>query len=256
MLVGTLTQAQVEKFKYQPSKVDVGSVYHYVKSNKDGSLPEQIVIYVAAADRLEVFKYHPETKASQSALVIAYLDYKLFHADKLESWRVTSLTDRALVASLEFDEKTKMVEVKIGDGATEKTEMKYIPFHIYNFDLSSLNFMMRHLADPESSFQVGIADPNFAQEGPLFLYRGEVKVDFAGDEKREGQDCRKYKIDGPGVSNRGGFIWVRKDGEFFQEVDMDLPDNPNWQSFRLVLQSKEKKTPEQWKQFMDSHFSK
>ncbi len=66
---------------------------------------------------------------------------------------------------------------------------------VYNFDLGSLNFAFRHLAEPEKSFTLGIADPTLAEQGPVFAYKGEVEVKFVGEEKREGVLCRKCSFE-------------------------------------------------------------
>ena len=94
---------------------------------------------------------------------------------------------------------------------------------------------MPHLRDPESSFNIGLTDPTFKTDGPLIFYRGEVTVRYIGDEQRNDALSRKYRIDGPGLKNRGGFIWVNKAGAYIEDIEIDLPDNPNWQSFKLRL---------------------
>jgi hypothetical protein len=90
--------AQVEKFQYQPDKVITNVVYHYVKTNIDGTHPENISIYVASKNRLEVFKFQdPGTRAGY---VIAEMDWKYFHAASLESYAVFSVTEQLLGAKL------------------------------------------------------------------------------------------------------------------------------------------------------------
>jgi hypothetical protein len=39
-------------------------------------------------------------------------------------------------------------------------------------------------------------------------------------------------------------------------MQIDLPDNPDWDNFLLDLKEIRKLTPEQWKQFRLQHFSK
>ena len=256
VILPCILSAQASKFRYQPAKAESGVVYHYDKTEKDGTNVEHISVFVANPNRLEVFKFHDEP-GTRAGLVIATLDYTSFQASRLESWAATGAEEKALVATMEFPNASKAAKITFAGSADEHefTEIKFTPFHVYNFDLTSLNFMMRHLVDPHAAFQIGIADPNFQEEGPLFLYRGEVTVKYAGDDTRNGSECRKYSIDGPGVQNRGGFVWVRKDGEYFEEVLMDLPDNPNWQSFRFVLRKKEKMSAGDWQKFMKAHFA-
>lgn len=50
---------------------------------------------------------------------------------------------------------------------------------------------------------------------PAFRYRGEVDVVYERDEQRDGQLCRKYPVDGPGLEYRGGVIWVNRRTGYF-----------------------------------------
>jgi len=254
ILVALPSFAQVSKFRYQSEKIEVGTVYHYTKSNLDDTTPEYVTIFVAAKDRLEVYK--TQDPGTRAGLVIATMDWSNFMAKELESWAVTGVNARTLTAKMTYlaSEKVAAVDLPAAQRPPEKTAIKFLPFHVYNFDLTSLNFAMRHLIQPQAGFTIGLADPNFAQEGPLFFYRGEVDVIFAGEEQHNGVSCRKYKIDGEALNNRGGFIWVNKAKEYIEEAQLQLPDNPNWESFKLVLTKVEKMTPVQWKNFMDAHF--
>ncbi|GAB4577828.1 MAG: hypothetical protein Fur0022_05600 [Anaerolineales bacterium] len=75
--------------------------------------------------------------------------------------------------------------------------------------------------------------PFFGTHFSLSLSSYDIR--YIGDEVREGMYCRKYVIDGTGLDYRGGAIWVEKQGEYFVDVEIDLPDNPNWESFKFKL---------------------
>lgn len=246
--------AQVDKFEFQPGKIKTGIVYHYVKTNIDGTNPENISVFVATNDRLEVFKFHdPGTRAG---FVVAEMDWKNFHARSLFSYGVFSASEEMLGAQLKFlpDQKKIEVEIPAQDRPLETVEFGYVPAHIYNFDLTSLNFAYRHLKNPTEPFTVGLADPTFAEQGPALRYRGEVTIRYTGEEKRNGQDCRKYSISGAGLDNKSGVLWVNKAGEYFEDLEIELPDNPNWTTFKLALKKTETMTAEQWKQFRNNHW--
>lgn len=241
--------AQVEAFRYQPEKVTVGKVYHYVKTNLDGTHPEQISIRVADKDRIESFKFHPGSPPA--ALVTAKMDWPTFSASRLESLQVFGDGTRKLAATLQTQEGGKVrVEIPLLGTPAETVEIPRTPWHIYNFDLASLNFAFRHLVDPKGRFTVGIADPMFRQEGPSFVYKGEVEVAYAGEEARGGVPCRKYRIDGKGLENRGGFFWVDAAEGHFVDVEIDLPDNPDWKTFKFQLQKVEEMDVPAWERFM------
>lgn len=256
LLLSDIGRAQdsIKAFRYQPRKIEVGIVYHYLKTNIDGTNPEHISIYVASNDQIESFKFHP--KGTRAALVIATMDWSTFSAKNLESWQVHADKEKALVATLRYLPAGREVEVAIPimNKGPEQVTIKYLPFHVYNFDLASLNFAFRHLVDPAKPFKVGISDPTFSDSGPAFSYRGEVEIAFLGEEVRAGELCRKYRIDGPGLQNRGGTIWVNKRGGHFQDLEIALPDNPDWQSFKFKLQKTERMNRLQWAQFQKAQF--
>lgn len=256
VLVGGLpftSSAKSSDFKFQKSKVTVGTVYHYLKTNIDGTHPEHVSTYVATTDTIESFKFHP--KSERAGLVIASMDWNTFSVKRLESWQVFAGGKKTRFAVLTFLPAQKAVQVSIPvlKKKPERTTIPHIPFHVYNFDLASLNFAFRHLVNPKGSFTIGIADPTF-KEGPMFAYRGEVTVSYVSEETRNGVACRKYKIDGPGLANRGGSIWVNQAGGYFEDIEIDLPDNPDWQSFKFKLEKTEQMDRAAWEQFMAAQF--
>src|SRR5215213_5952832 len=103
--------AQVEKFRYQPEKIAVGKVYHYAKTNLDGSDPEYISIWVEDRDRLQSFKLPPEGR--QAGLVMAHMDWPTFSVDRIESWQVWPDKERKLVARLAYLGPEKAAEVEM-----------------------------------------------------------------------------------------------------------------------------------------------
>ncbi|HEX8247171.1 MAG TPA: hypothetical protein VF599_03220 [Pyrinomonadaceae bacterium] len=242
------------KFRFNPKKIEVGTVYHYVKTNVDGTKPEYVSQYVAAPDKLEAFKFHP--RGSRAALVIATMDWTIFSARRLESWQVFAAGKKNLFATLDYSGAAKAVDVSIPSTGkpSEKTAIEQLPFHVYNFDFGSLNFAFRHLANPKTSFIIGVADPTF-KDNPLFVYRGAASVRYEGKETRGGVKCRKYRIDGAGLENRGGWIWVNEKLGHIEDMEIALADNPEWTSFKFKLLKTEKMTRDQWENFMKAQFS-
>lgn len=240
-------------FRYDPQRVAVGTVYHYVKTNVDGTQPENISLYIAANDRIESFKFHE--KGTRAGLVIAEIDWRDFIARKLESWQVSGKGERKLFATLTWRPAERSVEVSIPQmkPETEFARIDRLPFHLYNFDLASLNLSMPHLIDPKSSFTVGIADPTFKPEGPMFAYRGDLKITYEKAETRNGVKCRRYAAAGDGIGGKGT-IWADEKAGNIVDMEFDVANNPDWKTFKLKLLRTEKMTGDQWQNFIDSRF--
>ena len=81
-----------------------------------------------------------------------------------------------------------------------------------------------------------------------------MTVAYVGDELRQGVRCRKYKIDGAGLENRGGHIWVNKNKGYIEDMEIALPDNPDWQSFKFRLTAVQQMSREKWEVFMKEQF--
>ena len=248
-------QNDIAKFEYNPKKsIPAGTVLHYVKTNINGSKPEYVSQYFASADVMEAFKFHP--KEEPAGLVIAEMDWQTFSAKSLKSYQFFASGERKLFATLVFDAAKKGAEVLIPSMRKESEflSIEHLPFHLYNFDFGSLNFAFAHLKNPKKSFVVGVADPTFKEEGAMTVYRGEVKIDYIGEEKRNNVMTRKYKIDGKGLENKGGFIWVNKAENYFEDVEIRFPDNPEWTSFKFKLLKTEKMNRDEWEKFMIAQF--
>lgn len=245
--------SSLDAFGYRPEKIRVGEVAHYLKSNLDGSKPTRVSIFVAAKDRLEVAKV--EKGVIDAAWVRAHFDWKLFTSDRMEAAVVNldgSIEERAVFA---VDRAKGVVDVSVGD-RKGSAAWRQAPFHVYNFDFTSLNFAWRHLIDPKAPFTIGIIDPTFQKDGPLVFYRGDARIVYTGEDEIRGKTCRSYRISGEGIGGTTGTIWWNPGSGWLERIEIPFRDNPDWNSFRLELQSVETMTPGAWKKFIADSLAK
>ncbi len=245
----------LEAFAFDESKIPVGSVYHYVKSNTDGSKPERVSFYVPDRETIEAFKVR-EPKPQSAGHVLATMDWMRFVATRLESRQMTRGGAERGVAVAEYSPMTRSLSVEINGIPPNTISIAHLPFHVYSFDLGSLNLAFRYLKNPLSSFKVGIANPTYAEKGIIFEYLGEVTVTYVGDEERESIPCNKYKVEGAGFKNRGGFIWVDQKEAHIVDMEISLPNHPEWVTYKLKLLSKSTMKPDDWRAFMRSQLDK
>jgi hypothetical protein len=152
-------------------------------------------------------------------------------------------------ATLTQEGETDRYVLKLDDMVNVATVGQW-PWHSYDFDFASLGLTLPHLVNPESTHVFGRSD--FIQDGgpPRFGDLGSVSLAYQGDETRRQTLCRKYRIDGPGLQNKGGLLWADKAGGHIVEFEIAIPDEPGFTSARLVLESVEAMTPEQWAAFI------
>jgi hypothetical protein len=228
-------------FRYQPERIKVGTVYHYTKSNLDGSKPSTVSIFISGPDRLEVYK--AEENVIDAADVVAKMDWTLFSAVELDSGHFLKNGTREPVARMEISKTDNTLNVHWKD-QDDSVAIGHYPVHIFNFEFISFNYTLRHLRDPEKPFEIGVADPVFEGEG-LITYKGKAEVQYVGDDTCHQVVCRKYRISGKPFGDKEGFIWVNKKDGHAELIEIPVADNPDWNSFKFELKKIEQMSPDQ-----------
>ncbi|MCJ7622238.1 MAG: hypothetical protein MUO76_01955, partial [Anaerolineaceae bacterium] len=251
--------SSVHLFKYQPEKIDVGQIYHYIKSNLDGTNPAKVSIYIASKSHIEVLKVEPESEVL--AYVTADMNWENFSADHLLAWHI--LPDGKLSPQVVSALSVKDHTFTIWRGtAAYPAPVRHYPIHNYNFDFISLNFVFRHLIDPYQDFEIGIVEPNWdlvmspgfdesGENSEVFLYTGKAKVEYLGDDIYRDVECHKYRISGKGLRDQEGFIWVNREKGYFENLEHPHPDNPVWDSLNMELQSTGFMSTGDWHKYID-----
>lgn len=232
-------------FRYQPEKIQIGSVYRYCKSNLDGSWPAIVSVYLASRTHVEVIKREPESQVM--AYVVADMNWEIFSPDHMDSYHMLPNGDLRPLFSLSHVERTDFMFAR---GMAGSVTIDHYPTHNYNFDFISLNLIFRHLVDAESGFETGVTLPDFAamREGRLAMLYGRAAVAYVGDEQRDDRPCRKYRLSGLG--DHDGTIWVDRAGEYWVDFEHPLADNPTWNSFKFRLLAAETMTAGAWNEYM------
>jgi len=259
LLIANAASAQdaSSAFIYQPDRVPVGTVYHYTKSNLDGSHAAELYVFVAPATDLEVLKLEPES--TTAAYVRADMDWTAFAAARLDAWHLTE-TGLTPQLYLDFDHAADTATAYMGPMAMP-VSFEALPVHLYNFDLMSLNAALPHLHAPEADFAVGIVDPNwtlFAGEKvdpqPVLenglLYKGKAHFTYQGQDSHRGLTCHTYRVDGPGLDDQEGMLWVSAEDGHIVLFEHPTPDNPAWDTFKLEWKETLRMNGGAWRGFM------
>ena len=230
----------VEGFRYEAGRLPVGRVYHYAKSNVDGSRRSNDDLYVASETRLESFKWTPGIR--EATLVVAEMDWTTFSVARFETFQVLADGTRRRVASLRTSDDGAAVVIE-GPGFSFRTPIEELPWHSYDFDFASLNVALRFVEEPEATVRFGVMD----RHRGAFRHKGSVELVYLGDQERAGIPCRHYAIDGPGLEDRGGEVWVRRSADpVLVDYEIDLPDEPGMRSGKLRLLGEEELSEDAW----------
>jgi len=235
----------------------IGRIYHYVRTNVDGSDPEDVYVYRKRLDHIQVYK--ARQKCTNAAFVTADLDLKKGYATKLVGGRLTRQGLQEKVAFLDYDPATKKLTARIelegraplvASVAVEKE-----PWHLYDFDLASLTVMTPHLKDPKEGFSFGlpllIADPNRAD---FLLYLGEAEATFRNEDERLGRKALKFSLGGPAFGSFGGNLWLdAKDGHIL-DVETGFPNHLEYADFKLELRGVDDGGEAEWAKLLRQHY--
>jgi hypothetical protein len=246
-----------EAFKFNPARVRTGMLYQYRKSNLDGTHPDNVFIYVADKNHLDVLKLEPGVTTGVN--IEAELDWQTFMPKKLQMYHdrkdgshtpifhLTTVGNEAILTADDLASMNKQAAAIIGKEQRVKIAS---PAHVYGFELISFNFAIQHLRNPKSDFAVGIMgdNANFGPDSPSpIIYFGEAKIEYLTTEKYNEVLCHKYKLGGEAFKDKTGFF--RTDAKLGHIINIEMPvaNNGDWDNFKLEFIKTEKLSATAWK---------
>ncbi len=224
---GTTTSGVI----FDAGKVPVGNVYLYTKSNIDGSNSGQIAVYYQTPTTIESFKWRPGHSAA--TVVVGQIDETTLSVRDFKAYRLQSTGELQQTASLEMQDAQNAL-ISIG-GSEQQAIIDERVWHSYDFDFASLGFLFRFLSDKQQPFVFHIADFDLNQEPPEFRNFGSVTLKYLGRDTRAEERLLKYSVDGPGLDDRGGHIWMSETGHHMVGFEIEKPDEPGYASGKLIL---------------------
>ena len=139
--------AQVDAFAVDTTRVPVGRMYEYLKSNRDGTRPSMVSVYVAGPSRIESLKWAP--RDTTASVVVAEMDWTRVSVARLESW---TLTKGALQPRATLQTDSSGLGVRVSFQPDSVLPIRKWPWHSYDFDFASLNLAFPFLRAPEQPF--------------------------------------------------------------------------------------------------------
>jgi hypothetical protein len=234
-------QGQIQAFRYDSLRVPVGSVYEYVKSNRDGTHPHNISWYIAARDSMEALKWTQGD--SVATLVIAIMDWSRFSVRSFRTFQIRRGAPDLLRGRADTDSGGK---VTLSFAREKSVRVKSWPWHSYDFDFASLGLTLPHLKDPEGTFTFERVDVSYRGEQLGLEDFGPVEVRFQALDRRGSRQTRLYRIGGRGLLQVEGLLWVDANQGHIVEFELPIPDEPGYRDGRLRLLGIRKLSPAEW----------
>jgi hypothetical protein len=233
--------AQFESYRFAPDRVPVGQVFHYLKSQRDGSHATRVSVYLPSVDRVESLKW--DQGGDQATLVVATLDWERFSVSGFEAWGLARGSEPELRATLRA--QADQLHISFVD---QPVRISHWPWHSYDFDFTSLTLTLPHRLDPTRDLDFWRTDfvygdpPAFAELGPLTLR-------YQGKQRRHGKPAWRYSLGGPGLEGKAGSWWVDRNSGLTLEYELPVGDEPGYADVRFRLESSAAMTPAQWRAF-------
>jgi hypothetical protein len=238
--------SQLNKFGKPASFADKGTLYQYKKSNWDGTHSSSVYLYVADTNRLESFKWYEGDEVA--TLVTATIDWNIYSVSEFQNHKLRKGKDPEFTAKLKMTDE-KQIRIEVGE-MRDSLLIAGLPWQSYDFDFAGLSFIWRALKDKQDAFWFHIADAAQVDGKVAFINKGKVDVKFLGYEMVNGKNCFKCAVDGAGLENRGGHIWINRENFMIEQYKIELPDEPGFENGMLQFVKATKMNHSEWEKFM------
>ena len=232
----------------------VGRTFHYERTNRDGTEPEQIYMHRAAADRVVVYKM--VERCTRSALVTATVDPQTGEASRLVAARLMPGATSEAYAEMMFDPATRRIDA-IVHAANPPLKLALSvpqrPWHLYDYDLGSLSVTLQAKPGSRADFGFGMALVWPGATPPL-TWMGEAKARFVRAEPHLGRDTLRFEVSGSAFGEGGGPLWVDATDGHIVDVQWGRPNHDNYTDFRLKLIAEEPPGEPAWTALLKRHY--
>ncbi|MCP5348567.1 MAG: hypothetical protein R3F41_06505 [Gammaproteobacteria bacterium] len=249
------TTASGQDFAYRAERDFSGRIYHYRRSNIDGTLPELVSVYLNPQGTIEVFKRR--SACTQSALVIAAFNLETLTFDKITSGNLGREGEQQEFASLVHDTESNTVTLSVDlpdQSIRLSTEINNPHYELYDFDFASLTASTPHLVDPVKGFDSELllvwADPG----APSFSSLGNFEFEYLERQRYLNHDTLRFTVTGPGGDDAQAALWLDAIEGYIVEARLSLPNHAGYENFRLQLLGTEQ-GEDTWRNLLLSQFA-
>jgi len=230
-------------------------IYHYVRSNMDGSKPEHVVQYRPSRTQISVYKW--VEKCTMAAYVTAEMDEGMRDARLFTAGKVAKDGSQAAFGTLTLDPAANALDVAVdlpNEKIRERHQLKSRPFLLYDFDFADLNsFLQETRPRADFAFDLPVIWPT---EGTsVFRDYGSLRGTFAGEEKHLGRKAVRYDLKVEGATPSTGALWVDAKQGYIIEAQLGLPNHLEYKDFRLTLEKVENGSQTAWDALTKGHYA-
>lgn len=242
-----------QEYRFSEGREHVGRIYHYLRTNRDGSSPEHIHVFHKSSREVEVYKM--VERCTNAALVTADLDYDIWSATRLVGGRLTreGTQDGFAVLTLDADAPRIDAVVKLPEQEIRQSlDLTALPWRLYDFDFAEFTVFSQHLRDYRKGFSVDMAVVSTnAQDGQFLIPLGIMRATAEGVDRPGG--VYRYSLDG-GYFEEGGTLALDAREGHVVEFSASVPNHDGYDDLLIVLKGVSDGGAEEWRQLLLSHY--
>jgi hypothetical protein len=233
-----------------------GRIYHYVRSNRDGTSPEHVYVYRAASNRLEIYKMTEQ--CTNAAFVTAWVNADNGRAVVITGGRLMPQARYENFARITFDGASRMLdaEAALPDGMVGgRQRVDEQVWHLFDTDLATLSLQTMAASDPRADFSFGLplvwTEP---EDGQFVRNLGRADAVYAGEEEYQGRPAFRFDVGGPAFGDNGGPLWIDAEDGHVLGVQWGIPNHAGMDDFALRLTEVTDGGETGWQALLTDHF--
>ena len=230
-------------------------ILHYVRSNRDGSEPENIVMYRPSVTTVAVYKY--VSRCTTAAYVTADFDTRTGEVASLDAGKVGPKGEQVKFGRIDFDagSRTLSAWVDTPDGRlSEQMKVPDRPWHLFDYDFGTLNAELQSVR-PRRDFSFGLPLVWPQQKGFL-RYMGRVDAKYLGFDMVDTTPAVRFNLTVDGPQPATGYLLLDQAAGHILEAELSIPNHEYYRDFKLSLQKVEKGSQKAWDKLMRRHYAK
>jgi len=240
-------------YRFDPARDHVGRIFHYLRSNRDGTLPEHIYVFHQSRSRIEVYKM--VQRCTNAALVTADLDFNLWSPTRLVGGRLQRDASQQAFAVLTLNAQAPRIDAVVtlpDQEIRQSLALKAMPWRLYDFDFAEFTIFAQHLRDYKKDFSADVALVVTDPGDPQFLKRLGAAVATAQGLDRTGK-AYSCKLSGDAFADGGTLLLDARDGHVVG-VETAIPNHQEYADFKLALQGIDDGGAPAWRRLLLSHY--
>lgn len=211
---------------------DLRPVFHYRRTNGDGSEAEDIHVFAEAPGRIAVMK--EKSRCTNAAYVTAEIDPATGQAKALVGGRLTRELTQHPFAWLTTAEGGTKLQARIGsrDAAPTYELAVTAPWRVYDFDFADMAAYPPKEIGARADFGFDLPLILSTDDGFSFSNRGRMRLSGAANTRHFGGPAIRYRASGAAGNGR---LWFDARSGVLLEARLPLANHSEYRDFRLRL---------------------